>query len=234
MCELIEILQEPPPWQYTVVVISCLVSRATISSWEGTNSLALVFFSDSLMKWANISISVPGNSSLILKRHQEQYICEPGCVDCVKMNALSCQKAQCTFWDETWGSVKCLCWVRRCSSCMSGDASGHDSQDCWGVGHDWFAWSAGSKPRPLVTSSLDKSVEFLGWLAQGLTLPPSPVESWRSSQPHPAGWCNPFPFALEDRKEICQILTQNLFYKLVNPWVLICLQFSSDWPMECY
>lgn len=32
VCELMEILQEPPPWQYTVVLISCLTSRAAISS----------------------------------------------------------------------------------------------------------------------------------------------------------------------------------------------------------
>lgn len=32
VCELMEILQEPPPWQYTVVLISCLSSRAAISS----------------------------------------------------------------------------------------------------------------------------------------------------------------------------------------------------------
>lgn len=52
VCELMEILQEPPPWQYTVVLISCLTSRAAISSWEGTNSRVLVFFRDSPMKLA--------------------------------------------------------------------------------------------------------------------------------------------------------------------------------------
>lgn len=43
-----------------------------ISSWEGTNSLVFVFFKDSPIKWANISISVPGNSSLILRKSQKQ------------------------------------------------------------------------------------------------------------------------------------------------------------------
>lgn len=47
VCELIVILQEPPPWQYTVDVISCLLIRASISSRDGTNSLHLVFFRDS-------------------------------------------------------------------------------------------------------------------------------------------------------------------------------------------
>ncbi len=60
VCELMDILQDPPPWQYTIVVISCLFSRAAISSWEGTYSLVFVFFRDSQMKWAYFSISVPG------------------------------------------------------------------------------------------------------------------------------------------------------------------------------
>lgn len=45
--ELMVILQEPPPWQYTMDVISCLWIRASISSREGTNSLHLVFLRDS-------------------------------------------------------------------------------------------------------------------------------------------------------------------------------------------
>ena len=45
--ELMVILQEPPPWQYTVDVISCRWIRASISSREGTNSLHLVFLRDS-------------------------------------------------------------------------------------------------------------------------------------------------------------------------------------------
>ncbi len=60
VCELMDILQDPPPWQYTVVVMSCLFNRAAISSWEGTCSLVFVFFRDSPMKWAYFSISVPG------------------------------------------------------------------------------------------------------------------------------------------------------------------------------
>lgn len=104
-----------------------------------------------------------------------------------------------TFWGETWGSVRCLGWAERCSSCRSGDASGRDWKDCWGVGHDWFVWSADSKPHLLMTSSLDRSAGFPGWLEQGQRLPPSPAESWKFSQPHPAGWCNPFPFALGER-----------------------------------
>ena len=70
--ELMEILQEPPPWQNTVVVISCLVSRAAISSWEGTYSLPLVLFRDSPVNKANCSISVEGYSSLILGKQSSE------------------------------------------------------------------------------------------------------------------------------------------------------------------
>lgn len=38
VCELIVILQDPPPWQYTVDVISCLLRMALSSSCEGTYS----------------------------------------------------------------------------------------------------------------------------------------------------------------------------------------------------
>lgn len=103
-----------------------------------------------------------------------------------------------TVSGETWGSVGCLGWARRCSSYRSRDASGRDWQDCLGAGHDWFAWSADSKPHPLMASSLDRSAGFPGWLAQGQTQPPSPAASWKSSGPHPAGWCNPFLFALRE------------------------------------
>lgn len=60
------ILQEPPPWQYTVVVISSRVRRACISSWEGTNSLVFVLFRESLMNCAYLSISEPGKRSFTL------------------------------------------------------------------------------------------------------------------------------------------------------------------------
>lgn len=73
--ELMVILQEPPPWQYTVVVISSRVRRACISSWEGTNSLVFVLFRESLMNCAYLSISEPGKRSftLIVKRSKKSH-----------------------------------------------------------------------------------------------------------------------------------------------------------------
>jgi hypothetical protein len=44
--ELMVTFQEPPPWQYTEDVISCLWIRGSISSQEDTNSLQLVFLRD--------------------------------------------------------------------------------------------------------------------------------------------------------------------------------------------
>lgn len=121
-----------------------------------------------------------------------------------------------TFWGETWGSVGCLGWARRCSSYRSGDASGHDWQDCWDAARDWFALSADSKPHLVMASSLDRSAGFPGWLAQGRKLLPSPAVSWKSSQPHPASSYNPFPFALGQReRERGNIYFNTIYFTLL-------------------
>lgn len=106
-----------------------------------------------------------------------------------------------TFWGETWGSVGCLGWAGRCSSYRWAGASGHGWRDCWGVGRDWFVWSADSRLHLSTTSDPGRSAGFPGWLAQDRTLPPSPGESWKSSRPRPAGWCNLSLFALGRREK---------------------------------
>lgn len=125
----------------------------------------------------------------------------------------------CTFWGETWGSVGCLGWAGRCSSYRSGGASGRGWQDCLGAGRDWFVWSADSKPHLLTTSSPDKSAGFPGWLGRGPTLPPSPAASWKSSRLHPAGWCNPSPFALGETDREGILKPASLFYTCTNRWL---------------
>lgn len=70
VCELMVILQEPPPWQWTVVLMSCRATMDRISSCDGTFSLARVFFRESRAKAAYRSISEPGKSSRVLWQGQ--------------------------------------------------------------------------------------------------------------------------------------------------------------------